>query len=75
MIAKDDPEHHAQRTLVARQFTPKAVQRLGAEIDAIVTDLVDAWNEKATAIEQVAVPLERSDVAISAACVLWVPMG
>src|SRR6202008_2532621 len=27
MIAKDDPAHHDQRALVARRFTPKAVQR------------------------------------------------
>ena len=36
MIAKDDPAHHEQRALVARRFTPKAVQRLEAAIDATV---------------------------------------
>jgi cytochrome P450 family 142 subfamily A polypeptide 1 len=46
MIAKDDPEHHEQRSLVARRFTPKAVQRLEAEIQAVVTDLVDGFIER-----------------------------
>ena len=41
MIAKDDPAHHEQRALVARRFTPKAVQRLEAVIGRIVDDLID----------------------------------
>jgi cytochrome P450 family 142 subfamily A polypeptide 1 len=41
MIAKDDPAHHAQRSLVARRFTPKAVQRLEPVIARVVDDLVD----------------------------------
>jgi cytochrome P450 family 142 subfamily A polypeptide 1 len=40
MIAKDDPAHHEQRTLVAREFTPKAVQRLSPVIDQVVDDLI-----------------------------------
>jgi cytochrome P450 family 142 subfamily A polypeptide 1 len=43
MIAKDDPAHHAQRALVARRFTPKAVQRLEAAITATVDELVDGF--------------------------------
>ena len=43
MIAKDDPAHRAQRELVARRFTPKAVQRLESAIDAAVCDLVDQF--------------------------------
>ena len=46
MIAKDDPAHHAQRALVARQFTPKAVQRLEPVIDRVVADLVDRIVER-----------------------------
>ena len=43
MIAKDDPAHHEQRALVARRFTPKAVQRLEPVIGAVIDDLVDGF--------------------------------
>ena len=43
MIAKDDPEHHSQRALVSRRFTPKAVHRLETAIDATISDLVDGF--------------------------------
>jgi cytochrome P450 family 142 subfamily A polypeptide 1 len=43
MIAKDDPAHHEQRALVARQFTPKAVQRFEPVIGRVIDDLVDAF--------------------------------
>jgi len=43
MIAKDDPAHHAQRVLVARNFTPKAVQRLEPVIGTVVDDLIDGF--------------------------------
>jgi peptidoglycan hydrolase CwlO-like protein len=47
---------------------------LEAELAAELTDLVNEWHEKAVAIDRVEVPLEKSDVAISAACLLWIPM-
>jgi cholest-4-en-3-one 26-monooxygenase len=43
MIAKDDPAHHAQRQLVARRFTPKAVQRLEPVIGTVVDELIDGF--------------------------------
>ncbi len=46
MIAKDDPAHHAQRSLVARRFTPKAVQRLEAVIGAVVDDLIEGFADR-----------------------------
>src|SRR5262249_35039809 len=46
MIAKDDPAHHAQRSLVARRFTPKAVQRLEPVIAAVVDDLIDGFADR-----------------------------
>jgi hypothetical protein len=45
-----------------------------AELAAELTDVVNEWHEKAVAIERVDVPLEKSDVAISATCLLWIPM-
>ena len=43
MIAKDDPAHHEQRALVARRFTPKAVQRFEPVIAKIVDELIDGF--------------------------------
>ena len=43
MIAKDDPAHHEQRALVARRFTPKAVQRLEPLIATVIDDLLDGF--------------------------------
>ena len=42
MIAKDDPAHHDQRALVARRFTPKAVQRLEPVIESVIDELLGA---------------------------------
>jgi len=41
MISKDDPEHLAQRRIVNRRFTPKAVRDHTAHYTALVNDLVD----------------------------------
>ena len=46
MIAKDDPAHHEQRALVARRFTPKAVQRLEPVIAEVIDDLVDGFVDR-----------------------------
>ena len=46
MIAKDDPANHEQRALVARRFTPKAVQRLEPVIAEVIEDLVDGFAER-----------------------------
>jgi len=42
MINLDDPEHQAQRNLVARQFTPRSVREHEAQVRAVVTDILDA---------------------------------
>ena len=38
MISKDDPEHSAQRKLIADRFTPRAVHALEDEVRAIVDE-------------------------------------
>jgi cytochrome P450 family 142 subfamily A polypeptide 1 len=38
MIARDDPDHQAQRRLVADQFTPRAVRRLEDDVRADVVE-------------------------------------
>jgi cholest-4-en-3-one 26-monooxygenase len=42
MINLDDPEHQAQRGLVARRFTPRAVRRHEDHVREVVTGILDA---------------------------------
>lgn len=42
MIAQDDPRHRQQRMLVQPHLTHKAVDGRQAELDALVTELIDA---------------------------------
>lgn len=42
MINLDDPAHQAQRNLVARRFTPRAVRDHEDHVRAIVTEILDA---------------------------------
>ena len=48
MIAQDDPRHRQQRMLVQGELTRAAVAGRRAEIDALVTELVDVCMEKGT---------------------------
>jgi len=49
MISKDDPDHLAQRRIVNRRFTPKAVRGHTEHYTAMIADLVDrAANEVST---------------------------
>jgi cytochrome P450 family 142 subfamily A polypeptide 1 len=59
MIAKDDPAHREQRSLVSSGFTPKAVQRLERSIDAVVQDLVDGFIDQGEVevVDDLAAPL------------------
>ena len=45
MIAQDDPGHAAQRSLVSRRFTPKAVRGHEPWLRATITSLVDGFIE------------------------------
>ncbi|KPM56048.1 cytochrome P450 [Frankia sp. R43] len=42
MINMDDPDHQAQRNLVASQFTPRAVRRHEQHVRDVVTEILDA---------------------------------
>jgi cytochrome P450 family 142 subfamily A polypeptide 1 len=42
MINMDDPQHNAQRDLVARQFTPRAVRSHEDRVRQLVTEILDA---------------------------------
>jgi len=46
MIAQDDPEHVAQRRLVNRRFTPRAVHELEPLLRTLIDELVDAATER-----------------------------
>lgn len=43
MISKDDPEHSAQRKLIADRFTPRAVGALEDDVRAIVTEALGTF--------------------------------
>jgi cytochrome P450 family 142 subfamily A polypeptide 1 len=45
-IALDDPEHQAQRRLVSRRFTPKAVHAHDELLQGLIDELVDAASER-----------------------------
>ncbi|HET6874983.1 MAG TPA: cytochrome P450 [Acidimicrobiales bacterium] len=59
MIALDDPDHAAQRSLVARKFTPRAVRRLEPAIESIVDDLVGRFVDRGEmeVVDELAAPL------------------
>jgi cytochrome P450 family 142 subfamily A polypeptide 1 len=59
MINMDDPGHQRQRSIVARQFTPRAVKQLEDRIRAVVTDLIDnvCENGFCDVVADLAVPL------------------
>ena len=59
MIALDDPLHAAQRALVARKFTPKAVRRLEPVIESAIEDLVAGFVERGEVevVDELAAPL------------------
>ena len=43
MIALDDPDHAAQRSLLARRFTPKAVRQLEPYLVSVIDELIDGF--------------------------------
>lgn len=46
MINTDDPQHHRQRNVVARRFTPRAVRDHEAHIRGVVSEVLDPLAER-----------------------------
>jgi cytochrome P450 family 142 subfamily A polypeptide 1 len=60
IIGLDDPRHHERRNLVSRRFTPRAVSAREAHVREIVTQLLDAVEERggdAEIVSDLAAPL------------------
>jgi len=59
MIALDDPAHAAQRRLVSRRFTPKAVRAHHASLDRLMDGLIDGFVDRGSVelIDELAAPL------------------
>jgi cholest-4-en-3-one 26-monooxygenase len=59
MISLDDPQHAAQRKLVARRFTPKAVRALEPYLRNLIGELIDgfAGDDEVEVVSQLAAPL------------------
>ncbi|MFD8494336.1 cytochrome P450 [Amycolatopsis sp. NPDC059657] len=64
MLALDPPEHHRQRKIVSRAFTPRAIEALKPRIAATVRDLLDAPKTNSLDfIDGFAYPLPISTIA------------
>jgi cytochrome P450 PksS len=59
MVFKDDPDHQRLRGLVNKAFTPKRVQQMADDIDAIVDELIRGMVGRPTVdlVEELAIPL------------------
>ena len=68
----------AQRVETAQNRASERQQALAdleADLAAELTAIDDEWNAKAAEIETVEVPLEKSDVRVTALSLVWVPAG
>ena len=52
----------------------EALTKLEADL-ADLAAIDEKWTAKAAAIEPIEVPLERSDIRVTARCVVWIPVG
>lgn len=59
MIALDDPDHAAHRSLVSAMFTPRAVRRLEPLVTSIVADLINGFIDQGEfeLVDDLAAPL------------------
>ena len=67
MVYRDDPDHARLRRLVNKAFTPRMVQQMTAEIERIVTELLDKAEQRGSEtidlVADVAVPLPLSVIS------------
>jgi cytochrome P450 PksS len=69
MVFKDDPEHKRLRGLVNKAFTPKMVQRMAGDVQAIADQLLDGLAKQAATtgtvdlVRDLAVPLPLAVIA------------
>ncbi len=62
----------AENRAVDRQ---EALTKLEADLARDLAAIDEKWAAKAAAIEPTEVPLERSDIRVTARCVVWIPVG
>jgi hypothetical protein len=53
----------------------EALAKLEADLARDLAAIDEKWAAKAAAIEPIEVPLERSDIRVTARCVVWIPVG
>ena len=53
----------------------EALTKLEAHLARDLAAIDEKWAAKASAIEPIEVPLERSDIRVTARCVVWIPVG
>ena len=53
----------------------EALTKLEADLARDLAAIDEKWAAKSAAIEPIEVPLERSDIRVTARCVVWIPVG
>jgi hypothetical protein len=71
-------EEAAQRVRTAENRAADrrdALAKLEADLARDLAALDETWAAKAAAIEPIEVPLERSDIRVTARSLVWIPVG
>ncbi len=73
----DDPAHRGAARIGPRQGVGRATELADLEDDLAddLAEIVDDWNAKATEVEQVDIPLEKSDISVRTLGLAWIPTG
>ena len=64
MLNLDGPEHTRLRRLVVREFTPRTVEALRPQVEAMVDDLLDAMHDVGELMEELAFQLPISVIGM-----------